>query len=51
LTGAPPTAAYTDSNVKNNNTTYTYFVTDANKQGAASGPSNPITVIVKNSPH
>jgi len=46
LTGAPPSASYIDSNVKNN-TTYTYFVTDANKQGAQSRPSNPLVVTVK----
>jgi hypothetical protein len=48
LTGAPPTASYTDTNVKNN-TTYTYFVTDGNKQGAQSGASNPVVVTV--APH
>ena len=45
LTGTPPSASYIDSNV-NNNTTYTYFVTDANKQRAQSGPSNPLVVTV-----
>jgi hypothetical protein len=48
LTGAPPTASYTDTSVKKN-TTYTYFVTDANKQGAQSGASNPVVVTV--APH
>jgi hypothetical protein len=48
LTGAPPTASYTDTSVKNN-TTYTYFVTDGNKQGAQSGASNPVVVTV--APH
>jgi hypothetical protein len=46
LTGAPPTASYTDTNVKNN-TTYTYFVTDGNKQGAQSGASNLLVVTMK----
>jgi hypothetical protein len=46
LTGAPPAQSYTDSNVKSN-TTYTYFVTDGNTQGAASGPSNLVVVKVK----
>ena len=46
VTGAPPAITYKDSNLKNN-TTYTYFVTDANLQGAQSGPSNPIAVSVK----
>jgi hypothetical protein len=46
LTGAPPPASYTDTNVKNN-TTYTYFVTDGNKQGAQSGASNLLVVTMK----
>jgi len=46
LTGAPPSPSFTDPNVKNS-TTYTYFVTDANKQGAQSGPSTPLVVAVK----
>jgi hypothetical protein len=46
LTGQPPAPSYTDTNVKNG-VTYTYFVTDANKQGAQSGPSNPLVVTVK----
>jgi hypothetical protein len=45
LNGAPPATSFIDSNVKNN--TYTYFVTDANKQGAHSGESAPIVVSVK----
>jgi hypothetical protein len=46
LTGTPPATIYTDSTVKNS-TTYTYVVSDANKQGAQSGPSNPIVVTTK----
>jgi hypothetical protein len=46
LTGTPPTLSYTDANVKNN-TTYTYFVTDGNKQGAQSGVSNLLVVTIK----
>jgi hypothetical protein len=46
LTGAPPTQSFTDTNVKNN-TTYTYFVTDGNKQGAQSGASNLLVVTIK----
>jgi len=46
LTGTPPLTTFTDPNVKNN-TTYTYFVTDKNKQGAQSGPSAPKTIFVK----
>jgi len=42
----PPTPSYTDSQVKVPNT-YTYFVTDSNKQGAASGPSNSVAVTIK----
>ena len=40
-----PSATFTDGNVKNN-TTYTYFVTDVNSQGAASGASNLARVTV-----
>jgi len=46
LTGTPPPTSYVDSSVKNT-TTYTYFVTDANKQGAQSSPSNSIVVTTK----
>lgn len=41
----PPPTTFTDPNVKNN-TTYTYFVTDTNVQGATSGPSNPPAAIL-----
>ena len=43
--GTPPATTFTDSSVKNK-TTYTYFVTDANKQGAQSGPSTSVTLTV-----
>jgi hypothetical protein len=46
LTGTPPSTSYIDPDVKNN-TTYTYFVTDANKQGVNSAPSNLLVVKVK----
>jgi hypothetical protein len=46
VTGTPPSTTFTDTNVKNN-TTYTYFVTEKNKQGAQSGPSAPATISVK----
>ena len=46
LTGTPPSPSLTDTNVKNN-TTYTYFVTDGNKQGAQSGASIPLVVTIK----
>jgi hypothetical protein len=46
VTGAPPATSFIDSNVKSN-TTYTYFVTDANLQGAQSGVSTPLVVTVK----
>ncbi|HEX9112680.1 MAG TPA: hypothetical protein VF845_14465 [Terriglobales bacterium] len=46
LTGTPPATSFIDPNVKSN-TTYTYFVTDANKQGVQSGPSNALVVTVK----
>jgi hypothetical protein len=46
INGTPPLTTFTDTNVKNN-TTYTYFVTDKNKQGAQSGPSaaSPMSTI------
>ena len=46
ITGTPPSTTFTDTNVKNN-TIYTYFVTDANKQGAKSGASVPVSILVK----
>jgi hypothetical protein len=46
LSGTPPATSFTDLNVKSN-TTYTYFVTDGNKQGAQSAPSNLLVVTVK----
>jgi hypothetical protein len=46
LSGTPPMPSYTDTNVKTN-TTYTYFVTDGNKQAAKSGASNSLVVAVK----
>jgi len=45
LTGTPPSPTSTDNNVKNK-TTYTYFVTDTNKQGATSVASAPASVSV-----
>jgi hypothetical protein len=42
----PPSPTFTDPNVKNG-VTYTYFVTDANKQGVQSGASIPLVVTVK----
>lgn len=46
LTGTPPSPSYIDTAVKNG-VTYTYFVTDTNKQGAQSGPSSLLVVKVK----
>jgi len=46
LTGMPPSPSYIDTTVKNG-VTYTYFVTDTNKQGAQSGPSGLVVVTVK----
>lgn len=45
-TGTPPPSTYTDPNVKNG-VTYTYFVTETNKQGATSGESDPLVVTIK----
>jgi hypothetical protein len=44
LTGAPPATSFVDMNLKD--TTYTYFVTDANKDGVQSGISNLLVVTV-----
>ena len=47
FTGAPPTTSFVDTSVKNNNT-YTYVLTDKNKQGALSPTSTtPLVVFVK----
>jgi hypothetical protein len=46
ISGAPPITTFTDTSVKNN-TTYTYFLTDTNKQGVQSGPSAPSIITVK----
>jgi hypothetical protein len=46
VSGSPPATTFIDQNVKNN-TTYTYFVTEANKQGVQSGASAPSTIKVK----
>jgi len=46
ITGTPPVTTFTDPNVKNN-VTYTYFVTETNKQGAQSHPSDPKPILVK----
>ena len=46
ISGSPPSTTLIDTNVKNN-TAYTYFVTDANKQGSKSGASVPVTILVK----
>lgn len=45
VSGTPPLTNFTDTKVKNN-TSYTYFVTDTNKQGVQSGPSGPATITV-----
>ena len=45
-TPTPPSTTFTDTTVKNN-TTYTYFVTDKNKQRVESGASNTVTIFVK----
>jgi hypothetical protein len=46
LTGQPPSPSYIDTAVKNG-VTYTYFLTDKNKQGAQSAPTDPLVVTVK----
>ncbi|HEV2388114.1 MAG TPA: hypothetical protein VGS20_12755 [Candidatus Acidoferrales bacterium] len=45
VSGTPPSPTFTDMSVKNN-VTYTYFVTDTNKQGVQSGASAPRTILV-----
>jgi hypothetical protein len=47
VTGMPPSTSFVDSNNIKNNTTYTYFVTNTNKQGVQSGPSTPLVVTTK----
>jgi len=47
VTGTPPSTSFVDSNNIKNNTTYTYFVTNTNKQRAQSGPSTPLVVTTK----
>ena len=42
----PPATSFLDGTVKNN-TTYTYFVVDTNKQGAQSAPSGTAMITVK----
>ena len=46
VTGTPPLTTFTDNSKLKNNTTYTYFVTDTNKQAAQSGASGTFTVSV-----
>lgn len=46
VSGAPPAPTLRDSTVKNN-VTYTYFITEKNKQGVQSAPSVPTTIAVK----
>jgi hypothetical protein len=45
-TTTAPLTTFTDTNVKNN-TTYVYFVTDTDVQGATSGTSNIVPILVK----
>ena len=45
-TPTPPATTLLDSTVKNN-TTYTYFLVDVNKQGFESAPSSPVLILVK----
>ncbi len=47
LTGTPPVTTFTDNSKLQNNTTYTYFVTDTNAQGATSRASDPKTILVR----
>jgi hypothetical protein len=46
VTGTPPSPSFNDGTVKNG-VTYTYFVTDSNKQGVQSSESSPVTLTVK----
>jgi len=45
--GTPPLRSFIDNFNLKANTTYTYFVTDANSFGARSGSSTPLVVLVK----
>ena len=51
LNGTPPMTTFPDNSKLQNNTTYTYFVTDRNAQGATSGASDPVTIFVTFSSH
>ena len=42
----PPSTMFTDSGKLQNNTFYTYFVTETNAQGATSRASNPVPIKV-----
>jgi hypothetical protein len=44
VSGAPPSTTFTDTNTTF--TTFTYFVTDTNKQGIQSSPCSPLVVTV-----
>ena len=46
ITGTPPKTTFTDNSKLQNNTFYTYFVTETNAQGATSGASNPKVILV-----
>ncbi len=48
IKGTPPVTAFTDTSKLQNNTFYTYFVTETNAQGATSGASKPFPILVLN---
>src|SRR6266568_5023620 len=48
IKGTPPVTTFTDTSKLQNNTFYTYFVTETNAQGATSGASKPFPILVLN---
>jgi hypothetical protein len=46
INGTPPMTTFTDTSKLQNNTFYTYFVTETNAQGATSRASDPVTIFV-----
>jgi hypothetical protein len=48
INGTPPVTTFTDTSKLQNNTFYTYFVTETNAQGATSSASKPVTILVLN---
>ena len=48
INGTPPVTTFIDTSKLQNNTFYTYFVTETNAQGATSRASDPFPILVLN---